>query len=1246
MAKTLRPPVPQLLAFALLAVVSRAHGQVDVNPPRPNVLLLVDSSGSMEYKTGETKEPTCVATGTGSETSRWIDLVQVLTGKIKDYRCEAIRRNSSQFQTEYKIAGANPADRLNPRDYLYPLAYHRPQSGTCAPTPGSTNETVGFCNRTASKPCGFGASDKCDFVESEPGLMDTFASEIRFGLMTFDTLPDASKDMDGTWSYIYGNRAVGAPLGCTAVSDQEVGARNATAPMWEGRMMAFGPHASDNEVDMLRTRNEAIQKILIATRPFGATPIAGMLRDAQDFFWNDPNPDGSGNKAPKDDPFNTGKCRDNFIILLTDGEPNMDLRPFCQGLNPVCGTATDACCPFKKPEDIAWALANDKTNPIVKTFVVGFSVSTATTDLGVAQPCDKLDTAALTSPTGMCATNKSSSLQICCTLSRIAYNGGTSHAYFASSVEELNSSLSTILSEASKGTTSRTFPVFASGASSSSGSTSFRFFTSFVPKIDGSGLWQGVIDRQRFVCDGTASAPQAKAIDKNAGDDFVANVNFANAGERHFYSVIGDAVGTAIHSTRTIRPQATAATLSDGAGSYKGSQVTGDVNAFPTNVPAAAMTISDSPCMKPPLESGMDATGCRNRYLKWLVGGNNGTKYQRCATVGAADCNLVADVFHSVPAIVGSPRESLRDEGYQQFSLGDAKKRPIVLYTSTNDGFLHALKVASNDSADDTDAKKVLAKANNELWAFIPPAVLPRIPGEYPNVHRQLLDGAPVVRDVAGTKTTSGLGFVLERNLKTIAGPTATWRTVLVQSFGGAYPGYFALDVTDPAVGGPKFLWQLTTDEAGNPLFGESGGTPTIATLFFDPVNNGDGKNPLEIPVAILPGGNGGTPPSTKSTDPGCPRADPNPSGFDTTTQPRTRVPCYTDDAASDRAAARRARSLTIVRLDTGEIIRTFRRSTVDAPASIASRVTASDQSDPHNSPLDSPITGQPVAYPGWTGSIADRAYVGDRDGTLWRLDLSSTDPTKWTMKLFFDAYAGKSWYDGQPVATTPIVSTNENGQVVVLFSTGSQEDLIGTTGTENFVYSLYESAENAYAATVKTKVNWYELFTGGKRVAGPLTLFDSNVYFSTYTPPVESHACDSGASSIWGMHFVTPSDTGDLSKGGKAALPKDGVATATERVQEIVPDDKLIAKGSTIFGVGVAEIQSCYTTGDAITDPYFGTSYAPITGSSATQYQLVVQTGKAGSSAASGSTTNSATINLPQPNVSPRINSWALVME
>lgn len=1234
MAETLRHSFP--LALAILGFGGSAPAQVDVNPPRPNVLLLVDSSGSMEYKTSSATYPTCNPTGPGSEKSRWIDLVEVLTGAIPDYRCKRVDRYGYGFRQEYQIPNAPVVlGSLNPPDYLYPIPYHRLMSGTCSPTPTANQNAIGYCNIGATKPCSFSVGDKCEFANAGGGLLDAFRTEIRFGLMTFDSDPSPAQDLIGTWSYVYGASARGAPKGCTTLSDQEVGARNAQAPLWEGQMVTFGPAVVDDEVAMLKERNQRIQDVLISTRPYGATPIAGMLHDARNFFWYDKNPDGTDadgtlRVAPSNDPYSQGKCRDNFIVLLTDGEPNMDVRPFCEGC--------DTCCPFSKPEDIAWNLAHESSKPLVKTFVVGFAVTEVRDDAGSTVDCEALTPEDLTTAGGKCANPTTKGLKICCTLNRIAYSGGTDKAYFASSVEKLRATLSEILSKASKGTTSRTVPVFAASTSTSSGTTSYRFYTSFTPKIDGSGLWQGVIDRQRFECIEGGTTPKAQPISPESGDNFVTNVNTSSSSSRRFYSVVAARSGsTDIYSTRSVRakPPSTA----DGVGNDTGTSVTGDVTGFTNVVPARAMQVASDEL--------------RNRYLGWVIGKKDGNEYHRCDSRTGL-CNLIADVYHSTPAVVGNPTESLRDEGYLLFSRGPARLRPLTLYTSTNDGMLHAFKVASNDLANDTSAEsRVLTKANNELWAFIPPAVLPRIPSQYPNVHQRLLDGAPVVRDVAGTKTRAGdtLEYpVLERDLATTATELSEWRTILVQSFGSAYSGYFALDVTDP-VAGPTFLWQLTTDADGNELFGK-GGTPTITTLYFDPTG---GDNPREVAVALLPGGEVDVPPPANATP--CRRNTQQlvPPHFAAGMEPRPEIPCYNE------LSARRARSLTVVRLDTGELIRSFRLSNDDAPASISQRVNRSDSAEELPPPLDSPITGQPVAYPGWTGAIADRAYVGDRDGSLWRVDLSATSAAKWSMKLFFDAYHGHTDpRAGQAIESTPVVSTNDAGDVVVLFSTGSQEDLVGANTTTNYVYSLREVVPPDTTKPVYAEVNWYLRFNSGMRVAGPMTLFSSNLYFSTYTPPTASYGCDAGASSVWGMHYVTPAESKDLGEevnvptavavadgfalGGKPALPKTGDATSTKYVRVLTADGSLIASGATIFGVGIGQLQGCYST-TQVTDPYFGTAYSRVDSGTSGKYQLVVQTGKAGASSGQGST-NYTSIDLPQPNNSPRISGWAMVME
>ncbi len=1197
---------------------STAKAQVDVNPPLPNVMLLVDTSGSMEYKSSSAGFPSCVPTGPGSERSRWVELLEVMTGSIQDYRCDAVDRGSAAFKNEYSLSGVLPPDA----DYLNP--YHRPLSGTCTVGPGVLPANAYDYPAGAIKyhPYNDPNTTCSNFTQASDGLLDSFGSSVRFGLMTFDphtgggtgvtgTTPNYNAGVSGTWSYFLNAQPTqGKPAACSLLSTLEVGARNAAAPPWEGRMVGFG--ASSASGATLATKNAQIQEILLATRPYGATPIAGMLDDTRDFLWNDTSLDpliNSDDFGPYRDPFITGGCRENFIVLLSDGEPNLDLRPFCEGAGPPAGV-----CPYQKPEDISFDLANaSDTTKRTKVFVIGFAVSNVTLQNASTVDCENLTTADLTSPTGLCATNPNErQLQACCTLNRVAFNGGTTRAYFADDKDELRASLSAVLSSIAKNSTSRTIPVFASSPTVSDPfAAGYRFFSSFETKQF--TLWNGVIERQRYVCKKDTFTgdltPEPQDIDATKGDDFVANVNSGAGPARKLFTVQGNISTGKIYSTRTIRPSLPS--NPDSISSYSGSELNGDPATIASTVLPEAMGLDGTSCV------ALSASQCRDKYLRWVVGLNNGTPYHRCAVPGAADCNLVGDIFHSTPRIVGPPSALLRDETYQLFTSNNAR-RPIVMYTSTNDGFLHAFKVAA---VDPTDTFKVDSKQNNELWAFIPPAVLPGIPSQYPGTHQILLDGIPIVKDVVALSGAQGLRF--ERSPSQASVGQGTWRTVLLQGFGGSRGGYFALDVTDP-VAGPKFLWQLTEDDTGAPIFGNNSGTPLITTLFFD----SGGNDVKEVAVAVLPGGD------AVPTGGPCPRRDPVPTGVDSRFTPRPSVPCYGNAVP--------ARSLTIVRLDTGEIVRTFRGELTDAPAglSASSRVT--------QAPIDSPITGTPIPFPGTTGAIADRMFVGDRDGGLWRVDVSSTNPANWSMKLFFDTYAttlGHDWDDGHAIETPPILSVDDTGNVTVALSTGDQDVLTATVGMATYAVSLTEKVATV-GPPFTSNVNWYTKLIDGERVAGPMSLFNGALFFSTFKPesPNSTQVCKAGNSRVWGVDYLTPKQAGttlgDLSNGGLARLPDGGSV-----VQFIDNTSSLLQDGSVIFGVGVTQLPSC-TEEATVTDPYFGSgTHTSISNIAPGKFQLVMHTGNTGT-AVTGGKSRRLEIELPTPPSTTSIDSWAAIIE
>jgi type IV pilus assembly protein PilY1 len=482
-----------------------------------------------------------------------------------------------------------------------------------------------------------------------------------------------------------------------------------------------------------------------------------------------------------------------------------------------------------------------------------------------------------------------------------------------------------------------------------------------------------------------------------------------------------------------------------------------------------------------------------------------------------------------------------------------------------------------------------------------------------------LLDGVSVAKDVVAMDAGNG-NFVFQRTQAAATSGTNTWRTVLVQSFGNPETaGYFALDITDPVLGansGPRFLWQLTTDADGNPLFGRGGATPLITTVFLD-----TGNGEVEVPVAVLPGGQSDAP-----TGGQCTRGGTSFTTIDSAYQPRTSVNCYGSGVGG--------RSLTIVRLDTGEVIRTFRRQLTDAPASLSGRVIQAD--------ITSPITGQPVAFPGETGAVADRIFVGDRDGSLWRVDVSNTDSSKWTMDLFFDAYPASlnhAFDAGQPIATPPVLSVDELGNITVALSTGDQEALSATPGMKNYVWSLTERP--GLSGAMETKVNWYKVFDDGERVAGPITLFDGQLFFSSFMPAGGSQACNTGNSTVWGMHYLLARDV--PGEGGIGVLPTD---QSDSEGQRIVLRNIIGTENTTVFGVGVAQQPTCNVADAAIDDPFLGFGqHTSLTRINPGKFQLVLQTGSAGTAVAGGKT-NVHTIDLETPALTSIIDSWATILE
>jgi type IV pilus assembly protein PilY1 len=1253
------------LAGALFAPRS-ARAQLDVSPPMPNVMVLLDTSGSMEKMTNGTDPEAdaaarCVAygsthPGTNTLPNRWGIAMQALTGDLSPgYSCISMpRAHGTPFDTEYAIAGQKPYDIEYYLPYHRPVAYQTTGGVTtaCMVGPGKLpglpsasggaggNATDFFADSIVTKSYTTASSaTTCNFTQLENGMFDSARDLVRFGLMTFDNDPDGNIGVSrssspqvstgapftGQWSYFLNWQtaataaAQGRPNAC--VTDQlfELGARNPAAPPWEGRMFGF-PSDPNAAIGVVQAQNDRIQLAVNAIRPYGATPIAGMMEDARTYFWSDTT------GPEQTDPYVRGKCRKEYLILITDGQPNMDLRPSCtpEGSNPL------GHCPYRLPEDVSRELLVGSGGQQVKSYVVGFAVSGA--DGSTPANCSDLarDRAAFDATCASTDPATKTRYAACCSIDRIATAGGT-QAYFVENPRDLNNALSSILADIVTKTTTRTTPAYSPMVTNYEGDkpavNASLYLASFLPSVG--QTWKGTVQRQRYTCTDALDATP-KTIDPASGDDFEKNMNLGTGGDlatRQFIVVQPSAISTSVDAKRTIRPFASSVT--DGA-ETTGGTVTGPVQASSvlSAITPEAMEITATTCANQLNNRYLTAAACKNLVLNFVMG-EAATDPMPDGTFKpfvSRSTNAFGAIFHSTPTVVGPPNALIRDDTYTAFraeTVATGKRnvatRKTVLYTATNDGILHAFDVGVN------------GRQRNELWGFIPPASLPKLRSLYPAGAPIILDGAPIVRDVVWERRGADTD------------PSSNWHTMLVAGFGSGGRGYYALDVTDPerpavsGTGGPKFRWQLTdmpkepSSSAVRQIFGSHSATPAITSVFMNV--SGTAR---EVGVAILPGGSDGGPVGTTS----CDRA----SVTATPTYGNAEPPASSDYKRGDKVHCWAAsgqpvvgRSLSVVRLDTGEIIKTFMREG-DAPTALVNAGRIIDTR------LDSPMTGVPVVYPTTVGAVAQKVFIGDADGTVWRFDLSDANPANWKGELFFDTVNAKvnsadtSWQTRQPIVVPPVLALDSVGQWVLEVATGDQETFTNT-GT-NFVYSITEKlTSETPAPKMRATPNWFMQFDSGERVTGPMAVYDSVLYFATYAPAAATEVCGGGTAKLWGRDFVIPRETSDLSRGGVPRFKPDPSATT---IPEFFTPPGVDFAGKIIPGVSINITPTCTVLASS-PDAYIpGAQHYAVSDMKAGTPSLLAQVG--GQSSTGQPLRYEAPV--PRPSTPTTVDSWATVVE
>jgi len=454
---------PMVVLFGL-AWSSLGHAQVLSDPDgrtlSPIMMIVLDTSGSMEGIPGCTCTANpdtnlcdeCYPDCSMGEKNRWALAVEALTGPFDTFECTQVPRTTGGFTY----------------DFGYPAPHHAlpppvtactwPLGPECAGLLGPLGVTVP-CLITGF--CGGGSA------QQDTGLLDAYRGMVRFGLLTFDTIPTyrdtglvpdyefndvRSESVDGAFSY-GGPRELTYP-NCPSTYRVDTGVRNETAT--EGRLISAGPGNATGAT--LNFINDQIQQELLRIRPYGSTPIAASLSDLDYYFKN--HPDMTGDAA--------GACRGRFGVLITDGKPDTDYRQFGCDMPGFS-------CPYMTPEDEAGVLVCGATDPLC----------TSGTNNGVLRQLFVL---------GLDVTDPATQAD----LTAVAMRGGTT-PIFASDATSIQTALSGILDTSSPRPISRTTPLSVRTANGNN----YRFAAAF--ELRGGEPWGGLLERERVQCGGTAS---------------------------------------------------------------------------------------------------------------------------------------------------------------------------------------------------------------------------------------------------------------------------------------------------------------------------------------------------------------------------------------------------------------------------------------------------------------------------------------------------------------------------------------------------------------------------------------------------------------------------------------------------------------------------------------------------------------------------------------------------------------------
>jgi type IV pilus assembly protein PilY1 len=894
--------------------------------------------------------------------------------------------------------------------------------------------------------------------------------------------------------------------------------------------------ASNNKQDLIDETNAITNSVLSGGGTW--TPLSETLVDIGRYFAGQHGfgfyPD-YGNTSPID-----LECRENFVVIVTDGEPTHDQNNHhgswvfgtsaysdfkntignTDGDSNECAALATAC--IDDPEggrddglvytdegtdwldDVAWYLANTDLVPdaslagdqVVKTYTVGFTVN---------HPL----------------------------LSETATNGQGDYVTAANSsalATALQDTFNSIFAQVQGSFTSAVVP----GATIGLGNA---FYNSYFKSSD-QPVWEGHLEALRISQTGQiqdCQNPPQPAVDATTGDLLSTRVACWDA-----------ATELKTNTSRTIYT------------TKAGARVTFDnTNVDSTDLAVTSPTYANYPNYP---ASNVDTVTELVDAIIGYVRGKDAFDEDGDSDVTEMRPVVMGDIFHSTPRAIAAPTRYLVTEpGYAGF-LSDYGDRDRVIYAGANDGVLHAFEAGQFTIGDDPATPTVESRyytpgTGAERFGYVPGVQLDRmklLPQNSPR-SEYFVDG-PI--SVADAWVGDGTGSDITKS-------TAEWATVMIAGMREGGTGYLALDITDPGAASgddhfpyPKLLWEFTDADLG-----QSWSEPVIARVKLrNSFGSGDHCGPDDFDgdcreqwVAIFAGG------YEADGDPNRPASYQGPAdpGWNTTTK-----------------------ALYMVRLDTGGVV---------------AKVTYDATSNPD---MKFSIPSAPAVLDLNFDGFVDVVYVGDLGGQVWKWDISAvgedTDADtlvdNWPSGVFFRTAPAtlSSGDDHYRSFFYPPVASYVKGKLLLAFGSGERHDLgytgeagvadenrfyvakdVNPIGASAFSTLLTDSDLTDVTAldtdTVSTDAGYRFDLAENEKFVTETTVFAGYVIVGSYTPDTGGDLCatSSGQSFLHIFNLATglgffPDPTAPPSEDRRVYVG-GGFPTSPEVTVADNPDDDVI---------------------------------------------------------------------------------------